>query len=33
VEIFERPTEFTAEGSSGFGVRLLTTYLINLAGS
>ena len=32
VEIFEKPTEFTAEGSSGFGVRLLTTYLMNLAG-
>ena len=33
VEIFERPTEFTAEGSTGFGVRLLTTYLMNLAGN
>jgi leucyl aminopeptidase len=32
VEIFETPTEFTAEGSSGFGVRVLTTYLIELAG-
>ncbi len=31
VESFEKPTEFTAEGSSGFGVRLLTTYLMNLA--
>ena len=29
-EMFEKPTEFTAEGSSGFGVRLLTTYLMNL---
>jgi len=29
-EMFEKPTEFTAEGSSGFGVRLLTTYLINI---
>jgi len=33
VEIFEKSTEFTAEGSTGFGVRLLTTYLMNLAGS
>ncbi len=32
VEVFEKATEFTAEGSSGFGVRLLTTYLMNLAG-
>jgi leucyl aminopeptidase len=32
VEIFETPTEFTTEGSSGFGVRLLTTYLMELAG-
>ncbi|MCX5636572.1 MAG: leucyl aminopeptidase, partial [Planctomycetota bacterium] len=32
VDIFEKATEFTAEGSSGFGVRLLTTYLMNLAG-
>jgi leucyl aminopeptidase len=31
VEAFEKATEFTAEGSSGFGVRLLTTYLMNLA--
>jgi leucyl aminopeptidase len=30
VEIFEKATEFAAEGSSGFGVRLLTTYLMNL---
>ncbi len=30
VEVFEQATEFTAEGSSGFGVRLLTTYLTNL---
>jgi leucyl aminopeptidase len=29
-EMFEKATEFTAEGSSGFGVRLLTTYLMNL---
>jgi leucyl aminopeptidase len=33
VESFEKPTEFTAEGSSGFGVRLLTTYLMNLVDS
>ncbi len=33
VEIFEKATEFTAEGSTGFGVRLLTTYLMNLVGS
>jgi len=32
VEIFEKATEFTTEGSSGFGVRLLTNYLMNLAG-
>ena len=30
VDIFEKATEFAAEGSSGFGVRLLTTYLMNL---
>lgn len=30
VEMFER-AEYTAEGSSGFGVRLLTTYLMNIA--
>jgi len=29
VEIFEKDTEFTAQGASGFGVRLLTTYLMN----
>ncbi|MBN2312545.1 MAG: leucyl aminopeptidase, partial [Sedimentisphaerales bacterium] len=28
---FEKATEFTSEGASGYGVRLLTTYLINLA--
>jgi leucyl aminopeptidase len=27
---FDKATEFTAEGASGFGVRLLTTYLTNL---
>jgi len=31
MEIFDKATEFTTEGSSGFGVRLLTTYLMNLA--
>ena len=31
VDIFERGTEISAEGSSGFGVRLLTSYLMNLA--
>ena len=31
MDILEKPTEFTAEGSSGYGVRLLTTYLMNLA--
>jgi len=30
MDIFSKPTEFSAEGSSGFGVRLLTTYLMNL---
>ena len=32
MDVFEKATEFTAEGSSGFGVRLLTTYLMSLAG-
>ena len=27
---FDKATEFTAEGASGYGVRLLTTYLVNL---
>ncbi len=31
MDMFEKPTEFSAQGSSGFGVRLLTTYLMNLA--
>jgi leucyl aminopeptidase len=31
VDIIEKPTESSAQGSSGFGVRLLTTYLMNLA--
>lgn len=32
VDIFENATEYSAEGSSGFGVRLLTSYLMSLAG-
>jgi len=32
MDIIEKPTEFSTQGSSGFGVRLLTTYLMNLAG-
>ena len=31
MDVFQKPTEYTAQGSSGFGVRLLTTYLMNLA--
>ncbi len=31
VDMFQKSSEFSAEGSSGFGVRLLTTYLTNLA--
>lgn len=27
---FDKATEFTTEGASGFGVRLMTTYIINL---
>ncbi|MGA1979168.1 MAG: leucyl aminopeptidase [Sedimentisphaerales bacterium] len=30
MDIFQEPTELTVEGSSGFGVRLLTTYLMNV---
>lgn len=30
VDIFESGTEYSAEGASGFGVRLLTSYLMNL---
>jgi leucyl aminopeptidase len=30
-EMFDKAAEYTAEGSSGFGVRLLTTYLINIS--
>jgi len=33
VEMFDRPTEYAAEGSTGFGVRLLARYLMNLAGN
>jgi len=29
---FQKETEYAAPGSTGFGVRLLTTYLMNLAG-
>ncbi len=31
VDLFESTTGYTTEGSSGFGVRLLTTYLMNIA--
>jgi leucyl aminopeptidase len=31
VDMFQKGSEFSAEGSSGFAVRLLTTYLTNLA--
>jgi leucyl aminopeptidase len=31
VDYVEKPTESQAEGASAFGVRLLTTYLVNLA--
>ena len=31
MDMFEKSTEFTAEGSSGYGVRILTTWLMNLA--
>ncbi|HUT29807.1 MAG TPA: leucyl aminopeptidase [Sedimentisphaerales bacterium] len=31
VELYERANEFVAEGSTGFGVRLLANYLMNLA--
>lgn len=30
VEIFEKASEFSSEGSSGFGVRLLVSYLMSL---
>jgi leucyl aminopeptidase len=32
MDVFTRPTEYAAEGATGFGVRLLTTYLMNRAG-
>jgi leucyl aminopeptidase len=32
MDIIEKETESSAQGSSGFGVRLLITYLMNLAG-
>lgn len=32
MDMFEKATSYSAVGSSGFGVRLLTTYLLNLAG-
>jgi len=31
VDMIDKATAFAAEGASGFGVRLLTTYLMNLA--
>jgi len=33
VDCFEKPTASAAEGASAFGVRLLTTYLMNLTGT
>ncbi|MHC4071764.1 MAG: leucyl aminopeptidase [Planctomycetota bacterium] len=33
MDMFQKATEFSAEGSTGFGVRLLTTYLMNLSGA
>jgi len=32
VEVFDKPTDYAAEGSTGFGVRLLASYLMNLSG-
>jgi leucyl aminopeptidase len=32
MDVFTKPTEYAAEGATGFGVRLLTTYLMNRAG-
>jgi leucyl aminopeptidase len=29
MDVFTKPTEYAAEGATGFGVRLLTTYLID----
>lgn len=31
MDVFEKDTSFAAQGSSGFGVRLLITYLVNVA--
>ncbi|MBN2457484.1 MAG: leucyl aminopeptidase [Sedimentisphaerales bacterium] len=31
MEVFEKSTEFAMQGASGFGVRLLTSYLMNVA--
>jgi len=31
MDVLTKPTEYAAMGSTGFGVRLLTTYLMNLA--
>jgi leucyl aminopeptidase len=31
MDMFEQATEFSTTGSSGFGVRLLTSYLMNLS--
>jgi leucyl aminopeptidase len=33
VDCFEKPTASVSEGASAFGVRLLTTYLMNLTGT
>jgi leucyl aminopeptidase len=30
MDMFEKPSEFSVEGSSGFGVRLLTSYLMDV---
>lgn len=30
MDLLSNPTEYTSEGSTGFGVRLLTTYIINM---
>ena len=31
IDIFEKGTQFSAAGATGFGVRLLTTYLMSLS--
>jgi leucyl aminopeptidase len=31
MDIFQKATEYASPGSTGFGVRLLTTYLMNLS--